>query len=159
MFSSAQVGFEPGTDPRLVASKVLSPGGLPVLYRAVVFSTQSRTALPIGVSRQRVAEVVPDGIEPSFPGCEPGVTTSSNCSASFCFINDTQHMSRFASSGRRIRTFTACFKGKRPTISRSPRVPCGSRPRLARLEAGSLCRSAKSTWLLSGRRGSRTLKA
>ena len=30
------------------------------------------------------------------PGSEPGVTTSSNCSASICFINDTQHMSGFA---------------------------------------------------------------
>ena len=81
----AQVGGEP------TASLVLSRGGLPVAYRAVVFSTQSRSrtckrpatyaermcpsrnALPIGVSGHRVAEVVPDGIEPSFPGCEPSV--------------------------------------------------------------------------------------
>ena len=78
-FRVAQVGFEP------TASKDLSRGGLPVAYRAVcLVSTQSRTrtckrpglsgtALPIGVSGHRVAEVVPDGIEPSFPGCEPSV--------------------------------------------------------------------------------------
>ena len=42
----AQVGVEP------TASLVLSQGGLPVAYRAAV---------------------VPDGVEPSFPGCRPGV--------------------------------------------------------------------------------------
>ncbi len=49
------------------------------------------------------------------------------------------------------------FKGCRPTISRSPRVPCGNRTRLAGLEDRRLCRSAKGT--SSGRRESRTLKA
>ena len=38
------------------------------------------------------------------------------------------------------------------------RVPCGSRTRLARLEAWSLCRSAKDT-CKGGKGGSRTLKA
>ena len=38
-------------------------------------------------------------------------------------------------------------------------MPCGSRTRLARLEAWHLCRSAKGTLLSGGRRGSRTLKA
>ena len=76
----AQVGVEP------TASLVLSQGGLPVAYRAVcVVSTQSRSrtckhsglsraALPVGVSGHAVSiKVVPDGIEPSFPGCEPSV--------------------------------------------------------------------------------------
>ena len=49
------------------------------------------------------------------------------------------------------------FKDCRPTISRSPRVPCENRTRLSGLEDRRLCRSAKSTE--SGRRGSRTLKA
>ncbi len=58
-------------------------------------------------------------------------------------------------SGRRIRTFIACFKGRWPTISRSPsvaccdqidrRVPCGSWTRLSGLEDRCLCRSAKGT--------------
>ena len=79
------------------------------------------------------------------PGSEPGVTTNSNCSASICFTYDTDSTLGFASLGRRIRTFTACFKGRRPAVSRSPSVLCESRTRLARLEAWSLCRSAKST--------------
>ena len=74
-------------------------------------------------------------------------------------MNDTHRSLGFTSSGRRIRTFTTCFKGRRPTVSRSPRVLCESRTRLARLEAWSLCRSAKSTSFVSGRRESRTLKA
>ncbi len=49
------------------------------------------------------------------------------------------------------------FKGCRPTISRSPKVPCGNRTRLAGLEDRRLRRSAKGT--RSGRRESRTLKA
>ncbi len=50
-----------------------------------------------------------------------------------------------ASSGRRSRTFVACFKGRKPTISRSPK----SRGALGRLTAPTC----------SGRGGSRTLKA
>ena len=49
------------------------------------------------------------------------------------------------SSGRRSRTFTACFKGRKPAISRSPKVPCGSRTHLSGLEGRHLCRSAKGT--------------
>ena len=60
------------------------------------------------------------------------------------------------SSGSRIRTHTDCFKGRRPTISRSPnktihsktfhiRVSCGNRTRLSELEVQHLCRSAKDT--------------
>ena len=81
--SVAQVGLEP------TASLVLSQGGLPIAYRAIYcfVSTQDRTrtckhsslnraALPIGVSGQLVSfQVVPDGVEPSFPGCEPSVVT------------------------------------------------------------------------------------
>jgi hypothetical protein len=54
------------------------------------------------------------------------------------------------------------FKDCRPTISRSPRVPCGNRTHLAGLEDQCLCRSANDAWLAepieSGRGGSRTLK-
>ena len=71
--SVAQVGFEP------TASLVLSQGGLPVAYRAVCAQTRSRTsnraglsraALPVGVPGR---EIVPDGVEPSFPVCRTGV--------------------------------------------------------------------------------------
>ena len=80
-FRVAQVGVEP------TASKVLSRGGLPVAYRAVVVSRQypeqgsNLQSLGFRPSRStdgvpgRVVsiKVVPDGIEPSFPGCEPSV--------------------------------------------------------------------------------------
>ena len=77
VFRVAQVGLEP------TASLSLSQGGLPIAYRAVLLvSTQSRirtckhpglirTALPLGVSGPD--QVVPDGVEPSFPGCDPSV--------------------------------------------------------------------------------------
>jgi hypothetical protein len=76
------------------------------------------------------------------PDSESGVTTSSNCPAA-SFHRRAFKVSR--GSGRRIRTFIACFKDRRPTISRSPRVPCGSRTHLAGLEDRHLCRSAKGT--------------
>ena len=84
------------------------------------------------------------------------------------------------SSGRRSRTFIAWFKVRQRNRWHIPeclRVPCGSRTRLARLEAWNLCRSAKGTvfrattalalhpryrsagTVASGRRESRTLKA
>ena len=77
----AQVGVEP------TASLVLSQGGLPVAYRADVVSRQypeqgsNLQSLGFRPSRStdgvpgRVVsiKVVPDGIEPSFPGCEPSV--------------------------------------------------------------------------------------
>ena len=37
------------------------------------------------------------------------------------------------------------FKARQPAVSRSPRVPCGNRTRLARLEVWHLCRSAQGT--------------
>ncbi len=77
MLSVAQVGVEP------TASLVLSQGGLPVAYRAVVISRQypeqESHLQTLGFKPSRSAcwriwaEVVPDGIEPSFPGCEPSV--------------------------------------------------------------------------------------
>ena len=76
------------------------------------------------------------------PDSESGVTTSSNCPAA-SFHRGELNICR--GSGKRIRTFIACFKDRRPTISRSPRVPCGSRTRLAGLEGRHLCRSAKGT--------------
>ncbi len=77
----AQVGVEP------TASLVLSQGGLPVAYRAVVVSRQypeqgsNLQSLGFRPSRSTdgvpghvvLSKVVPDGIEPSFPGCEPSV--------------------------------------------------------------------------------------
>ncbi len=92
------------------------------------------------------------------PSSELGVTTSSNCpakensippsalilanrSAAFVALPAATApavLSRVSqsSSGRRIRTFIACFKGRKPTVSRSPsialdststqKVPCGS---------------------------------
>ena len=101
------------------------------------------------------------------PDSESGVTTSSNCPAVFqkrclektvfrkqCFHQGCVPFAK--GSGRRIRTFIACFKGRWPTISRSPsvvcstsqidrRVPCGSWTRLSGLEDRCLCRSAKGT--------------
>ena len=65
-------------------------------------------------------------------------------------------------SGRRIRTSVSCFKGRQPTVSRSPisgrkGVPRGSRTRLSRLEVWRLGRSARGTRSLnSGSRGTRT---
>jgi hypothetical protein len=59
-------------------------------------------------------------------------------------------------SGRRGRTFIAWFKARQPTVSRSPRAPCGSRTHLAGLVDQRLCRSAKGT--RSGRRGNRGLR-
>ena len=59
---------------------------------------------------------------------------------------DSERSSRFATrstpSGNRTRP--ASFKGSRRDYA-PERVPCGSRTRLTRLEAWSLCRSAKST--------------
>ena len=59
----------------------------------------------------------------------------------------SRHGSTEEGSGRRVRTFVAWFKARKPTASRSPiiflRAPCGSRTHLASLEGWSLCRSAK----------------
>jgi hypothetical protein len=76
-------------------------------------------------------------------------------------FNGKQAHTWFASScGGRNRTCGLLVQSQAslPTATTPQlRVPCGSRTRLARLEAWSLCRSAKDT--CSGRRGSRTLKA
>ena len=74
----AQVGLEP------TASLVLSQGGLPIAYRAVVglhqYPEQGSNLQSLGFRPSRSTDgvpgrvqVVPDGIEPSFPGCEPSV--------------------------------------------------------------------------------------
>ena len=77
----AQVGVEP------TASLVLNQGGLPVAYRAVVdlhqYPEQGSNLQSLGFRPSRstdgvpghvvLSKVVPDGIEPSFPGCEPSV--------------------------------------------------------------------------------------
>ena len=75
MFSVAQVGVEP------TASLVLSQRGLPVAYRAIAFkcpgrelNSQTRGFKPRRSASWRTwAQVVPDGVEPSLPGCGPGV--------------------------------------------------------------------------------------
>ncbi len=81
-----------------------------------------------------------------------------------CFQRHTRstHGSRRA-AGAGIEPADSWFKARHHYQQRLPRigrVPCGSRTRLARLEAWNLCRSAKGTLLCEGgRRGSRTLKA
>ena len=63
------------------------------------------------------------------------------------------HPRMSGSSGRRIRTSTACDQrcasvpepGSLPLADPRIRVPCGSRTRLASLEGWNLCRSAKGT--------------
>ena len=79
------------------------------------------------------------------PGSEPGVTTNSNYPA--VFVEPRQRAlievpGRSTPSGNRTRS--ASFKGSRRDYA-PERVSCGSRTRLARLEAWSLCRSAKDT--------------
>lgn len=64
------------------------------------------------------------------PDSESGVTTSSNCPAVFTKQYFHQGCLLFAKgSGRRIRTFIACFKGRWPTISRSPNGVCSTSSR------------------------------
>ena len=70
------------------------------------------------------------------------------------------HILTSRGSGRRIRTSTACSKGKRPAVSRSPsrECPAGVEPACPAWEAGA---SAARPRALNrgGRRGSRTPKA
>jgi hypothetical protein len=71
------VGVEP------TASLVLSQGGLPIAYRATTVSgrqcpEQNLNLHPLGFKPNRSAvgvpgQVVPSGVEPLLPGCEPGV--------------------------------------------------------------------------------------
>ena len=97
-----------------------------------------------GSSSGRMTSIELRGLESNQrpPGSEPGVATSSNHPAVLSLL--VRHASR-KGSGRRIRTSVAWFKGRQPTVSRSPRVPCGSRTRLSSLEGWRLCRSAKGT--------------
>ena len=78
MISVAQMGLEP------TASLVLRQGGLPLAYRAVdelhQYPEQGSNLQSLGFKPSRSTDgvpgrvqVVPDGIEPSFPGCEPSV--------------------------------------------------------------------------------------
>src|SRR5206468_2773344 len=88
-----------GAEP--TASLGLSKGGLPIAYRAGKFRGLESNQHP------RVQSPM------SYQLDDPGVTASL-----------TPHLStRF---GRRSRTFIAWFKAGQPTISRSPRVPCGN---------------------------------
>ncbi len=68
------------------------------------------------------------------------------------------HRTLLSSGPTGNRTRSASFKGSRRAYA-PERVSCGSRTRLARLEAWNLCRSAKGTCRQGGRRESRTLKA
>ena len=66
------------------------------------------------------------GFEPNSPGSEPGVEAT-QLPRNQCYRTDTP----FArGSGRRNRTFIRDFKDRWPTVSRSPRVSCGSRTRV-----------------------------
>ena len=99
----AKVGVEP------TASLVLSQGGLPVAYRAVC-PGGSRTRIHSGLSRAALprlrtwAEVVPDGVEPSFPGCGP---------ASWPLDHGTVSISSGV-TGNRTRTFSSVRSWRRP---------------------------------------------
>ena len=92
-------------------------------------------------------------------GSEPDAATS-NC---YPGMGNSKHQTNNQMSGRRIRTFTTCFKGKWPAINRSPNlqiqnVLCGSRTRLASLEDWHLGRSVKSTQERSCRRQESNLR-
>ena len=97
--SVAQAGFEPA------ASFVLSEGGLPVAYRAACLGSlcvplfcfvplsvlcpeqesnlhsfgfkPNRSAIGVpGQTNSKSFSLIPDGLEPSFPGCRPGVVAA-----------------------------------------------------------------------------------
>ena len=91
--------------------------------------------------RCRVSQAAEAGIEPTRRRSER-LILSLDDSASLC---SSRHCRLMARSGRRGRTSVSWFKARRPTTSRSPRVPCGNRTRLASLEGWCLCRSAKGT--------------
>ena len=70
-------------------------------------------------------------------GSEPDVATSSNHPAVLSTIRASRSPK---GSGRRDRTFTDCFKGRRPTVSRSPIVkkcPVGVEPTFPAWKAGA----------------------
>ena len=96
-------------------------GGLPIAYQAV--------------------PVPGAGIEPTSAGSEPDVLPVRRPRNSK--LLDTAALAKVRGEG--VRTFIAWFKARQPTVSRSPRVPCGNRTHLAGLEDQHLCRSAKGT--------------
>ncbi len=66
------MGLEP------TASLVLSQSGLPLPTEPISAQGRSRTGIRAGLSRAALPvgllrQVVPDGVEPSFPGCDPEV--------------------------------------------------------------------------------------
>ncbi len=73
----------------------------------------------------------------------------------------SRHVVQSKSSGRRIRTFTSCFKGRWPAISRSPNnqeCPAGVEPASPGWKPGTFPARPRAH-NQGGRRGSRTLKA
>ncbi len=75
----AQVGFEP------TASLVLSQGGLPIAYRAVMTDVPRAGLEPANTQfkpsrsaawRKWTFQVIPDGLEPSLSGCKPEVVAA-----------------------------------------------------------------------------------
>ena len=99
----AQVGIEP------TASPGLSRSGLPVAYRARIISAPGVGIEPTASwfrARRHYQQRLPRN-PPSF---RPGLASQG--------------------SGRRGRTFIAWFKARQPTVSRSPRAPCGNRTHL-----------------------------
>ena len=115
----ARVGIEPTDD-----HQGLSLAALPVCVPC-------RRASPMGfeptistLTGWRALQAAPRGQKKW--GLAPALT---------CKTWDFSQVSRclspfFHISGRRSRTFMCSFKDRRPTISRSPRVPCGNRTRL-----------------------------
>jgi hypothetical protein len=122
-----------GIEPRLSCSQGTRIDHLP--RRRFVRSTGRRTR----------TFIVPGSKPGAIPLGDPRIVLSSG------------QRSAGQGSGRRTRTSITCSRGKRPTVSRSPRVSCGSRTRLSRL--GTRCLPTRPRTLVSGRRGSRTLKA
>ena len=133
----AQEGFEPS------ASLVLNESGLPVAWTGPMAQPWDSNPQRIPAARSRdgspirpVASVPhrssggwnrTSGLHVQSVASRP----TSNCPGSCVHIR-----TRIAASGsgRRIRTSIAWFKARQPAVSRSPRVPRGSRTRLSSLE-------------------------
>ena len=166
----AQAGFEPA------ASSVLSRGGLPVAYRAewsradsnrrsspckgaaVAAGLRDRVCCVLVVAGDRAAEA---GIEPTRRRSERLILPLDDSA-----VSALQVAHPTVARGEGFEPSPSASKAGGLPLA-DPRsldfvpllVPCGREVRLARLEAWGLCRSAKGTCMVCGRRGSRTPKA
>ena len=95
----AQVGLEP------TASLVLSQGGLPVAYRAAV---------------------VPDGVEPSFPGCGPSVVAVGPRDRVFQVespgVAPGTDAKRWSAAGRHVKSGSTCRPAASPRDGMPPNL-------------------------------------